>query len=124
MSEHDEQVAVVDWFNLKYPKYQACLIAIPNGAMLAGSPKKRGFQMHRLKREGLKPGVPDLFLAVPRGKYHGMWLEMKDNGKTRSSLTKAQWEYLVLMRENGYFAAWAAGAESAMSSIENYMAEK
>ena len=34
----------------------------------------------RLKREGVISGVPDLFLAVPKLHYGGLWIELK-NGK-------------------------------------------
>lgn len=51
MSEHDQQVAVVEWYDLN----GIPVFAIPNG----GIRHKRTAAM--LKAEGVKAGVPDLF---------------------------------------------------------------
>ena len=38
-----------------------------------------------LKQQGVKAGVPDLCLPVPRGRYHGLYIEMKtEDGHTSS----------------------------------------
>ena len=34
-------------------------------------------QAARRKRMGVKPGVPDLCLPVARGRYHGLYIELK-----------------------------------------------
>lgn len=47
------------------------LYHIPNG----GSRNKA--EAANLKRQGVKAGVPDLFLPVPRGGYHGLYIELK-----------------------------------------------
>ena len=61
-----------------------------------------------LKAAGLKTGVPDLSLPVPRGGFHGLYIEMKfGSGKT----TKAQEEFMALLRKQGYKTAVAYGAE-------------
>jgi hypothetical protein len=39
--------------------------------------KRTARQGDRAKREGLLPGVFDLFLPVARGGYHGLWGEVK-----------------------------------------------
>ena len=78
MSEHDQQAALVKWFNLQYPKLKGCLFAIPNGTHLAGDRAQRGRKMNKLKAEGFKVGVSDLFLCVASNGYHGLFLEMKD----------------------------------------------
>lgn len=79
-SEHDLQVACVNWFRLSYREYSDLLIAIPNGGYRAKSTARY------MKAEGQKVGVPDLFLAVPSGKYHGLWIEMKNDKKSADTL--------------------------------------
>lgn len=78
-------------------------------------------QMVKLKKAGFKSGVSDLTICVPRGTYHGMFLEMKDVGKTWADVTKAQREHLELMEEMGYYTGWAAGADIAIKMIKGYM---
>ncbi len=37
-------------------------VHVPNGAVLAGDPKRRAIQMNALKADGLYPGFPDLLV--------------------------------------------------------------
>ena len=119
MSEHNHQVAVVDWFKLQYPQYKNCIMAIPNGQMLGG--RNKFALMKRLKREGFKNGVSDLLIAVPKNGKYGLWVEMKDQGKTQCSVSTEQQDHLDLMIKMGYEAIWAAGASIAIAAINTYM---
>lgn len=120
--ESKEQSAVVRWFKMQYPKYQECILAIPNGAHLAGkTANDRAKQMAKLKREGVKPGASDLFIAVPVGDLSGLWLEMKKTGETYSSVKTNQREHLEQMIKVGYSAEWAAGIDQAINIIKKYM---
>lgn len=119
MSEHDEQVAVVQWFRLQYPQYR--LIAIPNGQWIAGEGKRKHALINKYRAEGLTPGVSDLFLCVARHGRHGLWIEMKARGKTASSLSEAQKIWRDDMINAGYDAAWMAGFEQAKKLIEDYL---
>lgn len=66
---------------------------------------------------GVKPGVSDLFLAYPRGKYAGFWLELKAPGKKP---TETQRTWLIRMAKAGYAAAWFDNAEKAIRALEAY----
>lgn len=126
MSEHDEQCAVVKWFKMQYPKYKGCILAIPNGSVIAVGGWKDKHRFARLKwveSEGFKKGTSDLFIAVPAGDKHGLWIEMKNINKTLSSVTQEQLEHIELMREMGYAAEWCAGFDKAKTVIEDYMNE-
>lgn len=101
---HDEskmQQACVQWFRLKHRSLSMLLFAIPNGSKLAGNQTQRAIQGKRLKAEGLVAGVADLFLAVPSGQYHGLFLEAKTE-KGRQSDSQKAFEKSVLDAGYGY----------------------
>ena len=121
MSEHDEQVAVVRWFKLQYPRKKDLILSIPNGSVINNGGKKGIGRLKWMIREGFKSGVPDLFIAVPRNGYGGLWIEMKDKGKTYCSVSKPQRECMENFKYAGYEATWCAGFEEAKKVIEDYM---
>lgn len=121
MSEHDQQAALISWFRLQYPQYKDCLFSIPNGTHLAGTPGQRAAKMNKLKKEGFKNGVSDLFLAVPKNGMAGLWIEMKDEGKKESSVSENQKAHIGLMILMGYSAIWASGFDIAKAAVETYM---
>lgn len=59
----------------------------------------------KMKRIGLKKGVPDICLPVARGGFHGCYIEMKAVG---GKATKEQCEYLDALRLEGYLARSAS----------------
>ncbi len=69
-SEDDLQAACVKWFRVAYSDYLH-LFAIPNGG------KRNVIEAAHLKRTGVLAGVSDLFLSLPRRKYHGAFFELK-----------------------------------------------
>jgi len=119
MSESTEQAALISWFNFKYPGLW--LFAIPNGQWIAGSGGEKFALINKYKSEGMTNGVADLFLAAPNHKYHGLFIEMKDKGKTWCSVTTDQRAFLSDMSDKGYLAVWAAGYDDAKAIIESYL---
>ena len=72
-----------------------------------------------LKKMGVKRGVPDLFLPVHRGKFHGLFIEMKrEKGGTASEDQK--WWCKSLL-ENGYAVSVCKGWEAAVQVLEWYL---
>lgn len=119
MSESEETAAVVEWFRLQYPKVR--IIGIPNGSWIAGTGNRKFALISKYKKEGMTPGVSDLFIAHSDGANGGLWLEMKDRGKKVPSLSQVQREWMQDMLEAGYYATWAAGAEEGIKVIADYM---
>lgn len=70
-TEHILQRQCVTWFRYQFPLIDPLLFAIPNGG---GRSKATA---GRLKAEGVKAGVSDLFLSVARKGVHGLFVEMK-----------------------------------------------
>ena len=77
-----------------------------------------------------KRGYPDLFIAEPRGKYCGMYVELKADGnspyKRNGELKKSehlteQEVMLNKLNSRGYFAKFATGFNEAKGLIESYL---
>ena len=110
--EHDEQVALFRWWNIQHPGIKHLMFAIPNGG-------KRGkVTAFMLKNEGVRAGVPDIFLAFPVGRFHGLWIEMKSQ-KGRTS--ENQDFMLAELRGQGYDCAVCHGWDEAREKIQSYL---
>lgn len=91
------------------------LFAIPNGG------QRNLIVAKKLKAEGVRAGIPDLFLAVPRGRFHGLFVEMK---KTKGGrVPKNQQIMLETLNLCGYRAIVCHGWFEAKEAIENYVKE-
>lgn len=114
-TEHQEQCAVIQYFDLKYKEHRGRLFAIPNGSY------KSRTAASSFKREGLRAGVPDLMLPVARGGYHGLFIEMK---RTKGSVTsKEQKSWHKYLNGQGYLCVVCKGFEEAKAVIECYLAD-
>lgn len=71
-----------------------------------------------LKRQGVRAGVPDIHLPAPRGKYHGMYIELKAG---RNTVTEIQRKWLEYLRQQGYYTAVCYGWQAAAGLIETYL---
>ena len=114
-TEEQEQAAVMEWRELmqyQFPDLED-LIHIPNGGLRSKS------EAVRFKRLGVRPGVSDLFLPSPVGKYHGLWIEMKR--KKGGRLEPEQKDWIERMNRKGYLALVAHGAEEACDMIYQYL---
>ena len=110
--EADQQKALIEWRNTysrTVPELER-LVMIPNGAgMLPGV----GGQA---KAMGLTKGVWDLFLAVPRLPWGGLWIEMKSRN---GSLSDAQiaWQAGGSGYQHYVARSWSAAAEAVLEYL-------
>lgn len=113
-TEAEEQATLFQWAMLMENREPALklLFAIPNG----GSRHKR--EAMNLKRQGLRPGVPDICLAYPSKGYHGLYIELKV-GKNKPSQVQKEW--LSRLSEAGYRAEVCYGFDDARKTIEKYL---
>lgn len=72
-----------------------------------------------LKAMCVRAGVADLFLAVPRNRFSGYWMELKAPGK-KPNLMQA--DFLDKMSTIGYATGWFDDWQKAWESIEAYLA--
>lgn len=119
MSEHDDQAAFVGWCRLMSRCYPglALIHAIPNG----GGRSRR--EAGRLKAEGVLAGVPDLFLPVARGGYHGLYIELKRSAvgaAPRGRISRVQADVMTLLRAQGYATTVCYGYAEAIAAVERY----
>lgn len=115
-TEHQEQSRVISWWALQHQRFGLpvfALFCVPNGGardVITGA---------RLKAEGVRPGVPDLCLAVPRGAHHGLYIEMKVGDNKPSD---RQTEIIEYLNRVGYKAVVHYSSEDAIKEIEGYLA--
>ncbi len=117
-TEDEEQEALFDWAAVNVGKMPCLrmLYAIPNGG-------KRHMNVAKtMKRTGTKKGVPDVCLPVARGKYHGLYIEMKRKKDGRLSPEQRQW--LRDLSEQGYRCEVCKGWEEAAKVLVNYLKER
>lgn len=69
-------------------------------------------------RKGIKAGVSDYMLPVSRGKYHGLFMEIKAPGKKP---TEKQMEFLRFVEKQGYRAVWHDNCQDAIDTITRYL---
>lgn len=114
LPEAAEQELIIDWAKrteCTWPEI-ALLHHIPNGG------QRNKAVAAKLKAEGVKAGVPDLCLPVPRGRYHGMYIELKAQGGRPTQEQKA---WIAALTEQGYAAQICVGFEEAKETIEQYL---
>lgn len=112
--EAQEQEAIFQWISYnttKYPELQL-LFHIPNGGYRNKS------EAINLKRQGVKAGVPDLFLPVARNKYHGLFIELKAQ---ENKATQKQNDWIAHLRTQSYAAEVCHGWRSAVECLCRYL---
>ena len=116
-TEEQEQAAVFDWVMImrnQYPELDL-LFHVPNGGIRSKP------EAVRFKKIGVKAGVPDLFLPVARGGWHGLFIEMKRQKGGRLSEEQKAW--IDTLTEQHYLAVRADGAEMACDILYKYLTE-
>ena len=110
-TEHAMQCAVIKacrYLERDHPEVKY-LFAVPNGG--ARHPAVAA----KLKAEGVRRGVPDLFLPLPiPGRYAGLWIEMKAHG---GRITQNQDDYLRFLQEVGFMTKICYSAQEAVDMI-------
>jgi len=110
MSEHDEQVALIRWFRMQFPKL--LMFSIPNAA------RRSVGLANYMRAEGLTAGVSDLFLMKPNKHFHGLFIEMK---QAKGKVTDQQKYFIEQAISQGYAAYVCFGFDDAQSVIIEYL---
>lgn len=115
-TEHAEQVAFFAWadaMTARWPEL-ALLYAVPNGGY------RHPATAVMLKNEGVKAGVPDIFLPVPLHHWHGLYIEMKRADRSNHPSAE-QRIWIEELRRQGYCVAVCYGCEAAINAFTAYM---
>ena len=116
MTEHEIQC---DFFRklktlaLIYPELEL-FHAIPNGG------KRTLGTAIKLKREGVKAGVPDTHLPVPSGEYCGLYIEFK-RAEPKTYMKPIKKALAERLREVGNCVEVARSSSEAIAITEQYM---
>lgn len=103
------QQAFCDYMQLK----QVVYFAIPNDG------NRSPAMAAKAAATGLQKGMPDLMIPMPRGSYHGLFLELKrEKGGTVS-----EWQqyWIDMLRYQGYRAEVVRGLDAAITTLEHYL---
>ena len=121
--EHHHQAHLITWATFKAKTEFPCLdtiYAIPNGG------NRNIVTATKLKREGVKRGVPDLHLPVARHGFHSLYIEMKKpalkpkrGGKGGVSADQEDWH--KRLRREGNKVAVCYSADEGKRVIEDYL---
>ncbi len=99
------------WSVQKFPEL-SLLYHVPNGG------KRDKKEAVSLKRQGVKAGVPDLFLPVARDGYFGLYIELKVG---RNKTTDIQKKWIKDLIEQGYMVEVCYGWQEAKEILEKYL---
>lgn len=114
-TENQEQAMLFEWANLhehKYPELKL-MFHIANGGL------RDGRTAVTLQRTGVKPGVPDVCLPVPRNGFGSLYIELKRRKGGVVSVNQKTW--LNALKTAGNRAVICKGWEEARDEIIKYL---
>ncbi len=135
-TESEAQQAVMKWWAMAHKglgvRHERLLMAFPMQGLRTA---RNGA---RMKAEGMRAGLADMFLAVPIKRTHlddrnpawthqsfigGLWIELKRE-RPRGVVSPEQSEFLDIVREQGYAAQVCYGFDECTKAITEYLTSK
>lgn len=113
-SEAQIQKAFFEWVRM-YPRVDQVTFAIPNGGR---RDKKEALN---LKRQGVKAGVPDIFIGIPSQGFHGAFIELKRKGGKVSE--SQQTRMLYLSKHYKCYVCDSGNWEDVKRFVEEYLGD-
>lgn len=92
--------------------------AIPNGGYRGSNRKDAMIRGARMKATGTRAGVADTFLPVPRGEWHGLYIELKKPG---GRLSAEQEEFGEWVKAQGYGWVMCDGWRACVDILRSYL---
>lgn len=123
-SEFELQKRVVEYLNLQYPELLFMSDTVASLKLTMG----QAMRNKKIQKNGFK--TPDLIIFEPRGKYHGLFIELKVkspfkmNGELlKSEHLEGQQKTISDLINLGYYATFATGFDETIEIIKSYMGE-
>lgn len=113
LSEAQEQIIIFNW--ARFIPELKWMFAIANGG------SRHLLEAINLKRQGVKRGISDMMVPIPKGKYHGLFIELKVG---RNKPTPEQIEFILHANKYNYYAEVCYGHEEAIELIKKYLSLK
>lgn len=147
-TEHGHQAALFAWAAMNYRNDDRLrlLFAIPNGGTRGNSKQDRMIRGANFKAEGVRAGVPDIFLPVPEmvpsqilgvaplPRYYGLFIEMKKPAARLKRAAADKWDtggvsdeqkiWLTMLEQQGYKCVVCYSWYEAASEIKFYLTGK
>ena len=116
-TENSEQAALFQWAELASGAHPELLLlhAIPNGGL------RDARTAVTLQRTGVKSGVPDICLPVPKGGHGALYIELKRQKGGVLSANQKVW--LDRLNAHGNKAIVCRGWDEAREAIEQYLTD-
>jgi hypothetical protein len=112
--ERKEQVRFIGWVRAYLPHLRRLVWAVPNQAARFGETAAK------LVAEGVESETPDVFVALPRAGFAGLFLEFK-RADDEARLDDGQDETLRLLSACGYAVAVVRGATAGWAALMAYL---
>ncbi|MBA9076093.1 VRR-NUC domain-containing protein [Rufibacter quisquiliarum] len=113
ISEARLQSCCVIWFKNTHRQHADLLYQIKNDG------RKHAISASSDKALGLTPGIPDTFMAIPRGPWHGLYVEFKRPGE---KLSDAQRKVIPQLQAQGYRVEVVTTEEQFRMLVYEYLA--
>lgn len=112
LKEEDIQGVFMQYAKMYLRGDSDLVFSIPNEA-------KRSFAVvAHMKKLGLTKGVPDVMVAIPRGNFHGLFIEFKSaKGRVRPE----QAAFHEKLKARGYCVTVCRDAREAIDFFRNYL---
>lgn len=113
--EGQEQAALMQEIELRYPEVFELIYHVPNGGHRVKAVAVK------LKAQGVKAGIPDLVLTMARGGYFGLYIEFKATVDP-AAVSSSQQACIRRLNDQGYLAVVCQGHFDAMECLRAYLA--
>tara|TARA_R110000772_G_scaffold27364_1_gene69689 strand:+ start:895 stop:1275 length:381 start_codon:yes stop_codon:yes gene_type:complete len=120
--EYDLQVQVCKYMDMQYRGSLYMSDTVASLKLTMG----QAMRNKKIQKDGFK--TPDLIIFEPRGKHHGLFIELKikspfkKNGELlKSDHLEGQQNTINDLNERGYYATFATGFDETKKIIDKYM---